>query len=324
MVFSFFLPAKEKRHLKVPEGISVTAAAPVPQQRRPPGAGQRGQRTRTPPPAPARPAERASPARRRQTRSGKERRRERRPLYTLQGGGASATRHRSRRPPRIAPPGGAARDAPLRGGAGAPVAESCGSNERRRREGRAPPRLNGSAGSTASREGRAAPTPPAERGVCGGRRAAELCFWHSGCGPRGRGQRVQEELLAGNPTGLVLMRPKIIAAASRIRGFCVRDPNCIKCPHTEEETNSYTPLLVTYGYSAVIPFIFGVGSTSQNILSWKRPTRITDSWLHTAQPKSQTLCLRVLSKRSLNSGGSGHTPCPRQPVPVPSGPSPSL
>lgn len=42
MVFSFFLPAKEKRHLKVPEGIPVTAAAPVPQQRRPPDEGAKG------------------------------------------------------------------------------------------------------------------------------------------------------------------------------------------------------------------------------------------------------------------------------------------
>lgn len=53
MVFSFFLPAKEKRHLKVPERIPVTAAAPVPQQRRPPGAGRGGRGPVQPRPRPA-------------------------------------------------------------------------------------------------------------------------------------------------------------------------------------------------------------------------------------------------------------------------------
>lgn len=58
--------------------------------RRPPGRAD---------PGPARPCGRASPPqRRRQTRSEKDRQRERRPLYTLAGGGASGTRHRSRRP----------------------------------------------------------------------------------------------------------------------------------------------------------------------------------------------------------------------------------
>ena len=37
---------------------------------------------------------------------------------------------------------------------------------------------------------------------------------------------------------------------------------------------------------------------SQNILSWKGPTKIieSNSWLHTGPPKIQTLCLRALSK----------------------------
>lgn len=66
---------------------------------------------------PAQPCGRASPLRRRrQTRSKKDRQRARRPLYTLAGGGASGTRHRSRRPrsparARSAPsPTGAVRD----------------------------------------------------------------------------------------------------------------------------------------------------------------------------------------------------------------------
>lgn len=66
---------------------------------------------------PALPCGCASPLRRRrQTRSEKDRQRARRPLYTLAGGGASGTRHRSRRPrsparARSAPsPAGAVRD----------------------------------------------------------------------------------------------------------------------------------------------------------------------------------------------------------------------
>ena len=44
------------------------------------------------------------------------------------------------------------------------------------------------------------------------------------------------------------------------------------------------------------------------MLSWKGPTRIFEfsPWLHTGPPQIQTLYLRVLSKRSLNSGYPGH------------------
>jgi len=47
-----------------------------------------------------------------------------------------------------------------------------------------------------------------------------------------------------------------------------------------------------------------------NIPSWKRPTRIieSNSWLHRAPPKIQTLCLRALSKCFLVLQHSG--PCP--------------
>lgn len=49
---------------------------------------------------------------------------------------------------------------------------------------------------------------------------------------------------------------------------------------------------------------------SRNIPIWKRLKRIVESssWLHTGLPKIQTLCLRVLSRRSLNSGTLGHAP----------------
>lgn len=54
----------------------------------------------------------------------------------------------------------------------------------------------------------------------------------------------------------------------------------------------------------------------QNIPSWKGHIRLieSNSWLHTLPPKNQTLCLRVLSKCSLNSvslalGNLFHCPC---------------
>ena len=51
---------------------------------------------------------------------------------------------------------------------------------------------------------------------------------------------------------------------------------------------------------------------SQNILTWKRPTRITESnsWLHTGPLRIQILCPQALSKLSLNSSTLGHAYCP--------------
>jgi len=51
---------------------------------------------------------------------------------------------------------------------------------------------------------------------------------------------------------------------------------------------------------------------SQNILSWKGSTRIIgpSSWFHTGPPKIQILCLRALSKCSLNYGTSWPWPLP--------------
>ena len=56
---------------------------------------------------------------------------------------------------------------------------------------------------------------------------------------------------------------------------------------------------------------------SQNIPSWKVPTRIMEcnSWLHTGSSKIQTQCLRVLSKCSLSSSIRGHAHCPEKAVP---------
>ena len=51
---------------------------------------------------------------------------------------------------------------------------------------------------------------------------------------------------------------------------------------------------------------------SQNIPTWKGLTGITESnsWLLTASPKIQTLCLRAVSKCSLSSGSSELCPLP--------------
>ena len=58
---------------------------------------------------------------------------------------------------------------------------------------------------------------------------------------------------------------------------------------------------------------------SQNILSWKGPVRTikSNSRFHTGPPKIQTLCLRALSRHSLNSSTGGHAHSPGQPVPCP-------
>ena len=60
---------------------------------------------------------------------------------------------------------------------------------------------------------------------------------------------------------------------------------------------------------------------TQNIPSWKGHIRIIECnpWLHTALPKIQTLSLRALSKRSLNSGSLGPCPlpCGEEPSPNP-------
>lgn len=47
---------------------------------------------------------------------------------------------------------------------------------------------------------------------------------------------------------------------------------------------------------------------SQNVVSWKEPTRITErnSWLCTGPPQNQAPCLRVLSKCLLNSDSLWH------------------
>ena len=60
-------------------------------------------------------------------------------------------------------------------------------------------------------------------------------------------------------------------------------------------------------------------SPPQNILSWKEPVRIieSNSWLHSAPHKLQTLSLRAVSKHSLNSGTGGRAHSPGQPVPCP-------
>ena len=49
-------------------------------------------------------------------------------------------------------------------------------------------------------------------------------------------------------------------------------------------------------------------------------TRIMESnpWFHIAILKSQTLCLRMVSRCSLNSGIQGCAHCPGQPIPCPS------
>jgi len=61
-----------------------------------------------------------------------------------------------------------------------------------------------------------------------------------------------------------------------------------------------------------------------NVPSRKGPPRITESnsHLHTGPPK--LLCLRVLSKLSVNSGTWGRTHCPGQPVPCPPPPEEGL
>lgn len=45
----------------------------------------------------------------------------------------------------------------------------------------------------------------------------------------------------------------------------------------------------------------------QTTVSWKKPTTTTEfrSWLHTAPPRTQTLCLRAVSKCSLSSSRVG-------------------
>lgn len=51
-------------------------------------------------------------------------------------------------------------------------------------------------------------------------------------------------------------------------------------------------------YTVIVPRII----ESQNILSWKRPMRITESnWLHTGQLKNQAIWLRALPKCFFNS-----------------------
>lgn len=57
---------------------------------------------------------------------------------------------------------------------------------------------------------------------------------------------------------------------------------------------------------------------SQNIQSWERPSVATGSnpWLRTGPPQNQTLCVRAVSKRSLNSCSSGALPAVGQPAPA--------
>lgn len=62
----------------------------------------------------------------------------------------------------------------------------------------------------------------------------------------------------------------------------------------------------------------GVGSSQHqqtepwNIPSWKRPIKNIkpNSWLHAGPAKIQTLCLRVVSRCSLNTSSSGRAHCP--------------
>ena len=57
---------------------------------------------------------------------------------------------------------------------------------------------------------------------------------------------------------------------------------------------------------------------SQNIPSWKGPTRILESNPgSTQQHPNPTLCLRAMSQRSLSSGTQGCARCPGQPIPCP-------
>ena len=80
------------------------------------------------------------------------------------------------------------------------------------------------------------------------------------------------------------------------------------CSHTAGAPGTYE-LDSNHGYRGNHEFRWQ-NQESQNIPRWKGPTRISvpSSWLHREPPKAQILCLRALSKHSLNSSSLGLWP----------------
>ena len=91
---------------------------------------------------------------------------------------------------------------------------------------------------------------------------------------------------------------------SRVAPLLSADPQA-SCSHV-----SYQPApcdAARCPYLAIGSYINHRIIDAQNIPSWKGPTRIMESSsrLHTALPQIQPLCLRAVSKCSLNSGSTG-------------------